>query len=53
MSQNHLVSRFKYIIIFLLLMLIDVSPIPVTALIGLYVVLFRPRWFMQMIDNIY
>ncbi|WP_268745417.1 hypothetical protein [Methylomarinum vadi] len=43
----------KYGIIFLVLMLIDIGPVPLTAMIALYVVLFRPRWFKNMIDDIY
>lgn len=46
-------SRVKYSIVFIVLMLIDIGPIPVTALIGLYITIFRPRWFKNMIDEIY
>lgn len=37
----------------LLLMLIDVGPFPVTALLALYIVIIRPQWFKNMIDEIY
>lgn len=46
-------SRIKYSIIFMLLMLVDIGPVPVTAIIGLYIIAFRPRWFKNMIDEIY
>lgn len=46
-------SRIKYSIVFIALMLIDIGPIPVTALLGLYVIIFRPRWFKNIIDKLY
>lgn len=46
-------TRLKYGGLFILLMLIDIGPIPVTAMAALYVILFRPHWFKKLIDDIY
>lgn len=46
-------TRLKYGSLFILLMLIDIGPIPVTAMLALYVILFRPRWFKKLVDDIY
>jgi hypothetical protein len=35
------------------LMLLDIGPIPITAGIGLYIVIFRPRWFADLVDALY
>ena len=53
--MNHVsfFSRIKCIFVFLLLMLIDIGPVPVTALIGLFILMFRPRWFKVLVDHIY
>ncbi len=40
--------------LFLVLMaLIGIGPIPTTSLIGMYIVIFRPRWFKDLMDTIY
>ncbi|MGR8933976.1 MAG: hypothetical protein ACU837_06240 [Gammaproteobacteria bacterium] len=45
--------RAKCFVVLLLLMLIDIGPIPVTAVIALLVLMFRPRWFKELVDRIY
>ncbi|MGR9117039.1 MAG: hypothetical protein ACU85E_14855 [Gammaproteobacteria bacterium] len=53
--MNHVsfFSRIKLTFVFMILMLIDIGPVPVTAMIGLFVVMFRPAWFKVLVDQIY
>ena len=53
MNQVAFFSRLKCTFALLLLMLIDIGPVPVTALIGLFIILFRPVWFKELVDQIY
>jgi hypothetical protein len=46
-------SRIKCGLVLLVFMLFSVSPIPITSAIGLWVVIFRPRWFKQLVDRVY
>lgn len=45
--------RIKCAIVFIVLMIFSISPIPITSTIGLLVVIFRPLWFKKLIDKIY
>ncbi|MGR9053905.1 MAG: hypothetical protein ACU84J_14765 [Gammaproteobacteria bacterium] len=53
--MNHVAffSRIKCTAVLLLLFLIDIGPVPVTAMLGLFIVVFRPRWFKELVDQIY
>nr|WP_228779303.1 hypothetical protein [Methylobacter sp. BlB1] len=53
MSGRHLATRIKCVFTLLLLMILDIGPVPITATIGLFIVLFRPRWFKNLVDTIY
>ncbi len=53
MFKKTLFYQIKYAVFLLLFMLLDIGPVPITAMTGLYVVLFRPDWFRKMVDNIY
>ncbi len=46
-------SRIKCGIVMLLFMLFSIGPIPITSTLGLLVVIFRPAWFKQLVDNMY
>ncbi|MDT4288065.1 hypothetical protein RO575_00670 [Methylomonas sp. MO1] len=46
-------TRIKCAIVFIVFMLFSIGPIPITSSIGLYVVIFRPRWFKELVDKIY
>ncbi len=46
-------SRIKCGLVLCIFMLFSVSPIPVTSAIGLWVVIFRPLWFKQLVDRVY
>lgn len=46
-------SRIKCGLVLFVFMLFSVSPIPITSAIGLWVVIFRPRWFKNLVDRVY
>ncbi len=46
-------TRLKCAAVFLLFMIFSVGPIPITSTLGLYVVIFRPRWFKELVARIY
>ncbi len=33
--------------------IIGIGPVPTTSLLIFFVVIFRPRWFKQLVDTIY
>jgi hypothetical protein len=37
----------------LLLMIVDIGPVPITAAIGFYIAMFRPRWFIALVYDLY
>lgn len=53
MNKHRAAVRIKIIVSMLLLTIIDIGPVPITAFIGLYVALFRPRWFVALVDDLY
>ncbi|TCV85683.1 MULTISPECIES: hypothetical protein [Methylomonas] len=46
-------TRIKCALVFIVFMLFSVGPVPITSSIGLYVVIFRPRWFKELVNKIY
>jgi len=34
-------------------MIADIAPIPILGLICMFILLFRPPWFKELVDNIY
>jgi hypothetical protein len=53
MKTNNLAVKIKCVLVLLILMVIEISPIPIFAVIGLFIVLFRPRWFVELVDVLY
>jgi hypothetical protein len=53
MNAHNLAVRIKCILSLLVLMVIDIIPIPVIASIGIFIVLFRPRWFIELVEALY
>jgi|GEM_PF-1511956 len=45
--------RFLCLVGLLLLALIEIQPVPITTLTALYILLFRPYWFKNLIDQVY
>jgi hypothetical protein len=48
-----MVTRLKCTLCLLLLLVLDIAPVPVTGFIGLYVIALRPSWFKQLVERIY
>lgn len=45
--------RLICIIVLLLISILEISPVPITPLLLLYVVIFRPLWFYNLVMKIY
>jgi hypothetical protein len=46
-------TRAKCLIALIGLMILDIFPIPVIGLIGLYVIIKRPHWFLEVTNRLY
>jgi hypothetical protein len=46
-------ARIKCFFSLIALFIIDITPLPVNAVIGIFIVLFRPLWFYALVANIY
>ncbi len=46
-------TRIKCAIVMILFMTLSIGPVPLTSTIGLYIVIFRPRWFKELVERIY
>jgi hypothetical protein len=53
MNKHRAAVRIKIILSMLLLTIIDIGPVPITAVVGLYVAFFRPQWFINLVDDLY
>ncbi|MGR8999414.1 MAG: hypothetical protein ACU88J_10245 [Gammaproteobacteria bacterium] len=53
--MNHIASiaRIKCFIVLFLLMIVDILPIPIVGIICMFILLTRPRWFKELVDDIY
>ena len=45
--------RIFCILILVLLSILEVGPIPITPIVLIYILLFRPVWFYHLVVNIY
>ncbi len=46
-------TQIKCLLLMILLALIGFGPLSLTCLIGMAVVVFRPRWFFELVQNLY
>ncbi|QSA99205.1 hypothetical protein [Methylococcus sp. EFPC2] len=46
-------ARIKCLLSLLLLLLLDIAPVPVTGTLALCVVIARPFWFKRLVETIY
>ncbi len=53
MNNHQIAVNIKCLLALLILFVIDIGPIPVTVLIGLFVVIFKPRWFLNLVAALY
>ncbi|WNB77458.1 hypothetical protein [Methylomonas koyamae] len=47
------VARLKCAAVFVVFIIFSIGPIPITSALGLYVVIFRPRWFKELVAKVY
>lgn len=45
--------RIRCLLSLIVLMIVDILPVPVVGSIGLYVLLRRPLWFKDLVDRVY
>ncbi len=45
--------RIFYVLILLLISIIEIGPVPISHLILIWIVLFRPSWFYGLVQKIY
>lgn len=53
MSHNTIFVRIKWVIILLLTMTLDILPFPILGFLILYILIFRPLWFIGAVLDIY
>ncbi len=53
MKTHNLFVRTLIIVTMILLTILEIGPIPITAMLGLYIALFRPLWFINLMDTLY
>ena len=53
MNKNNLFTRLKCLIVLVLAALLDIGPFPITALTGVLIIVFLPRWFKELVDRLY
>ncbi len=46
-------TRVRCFLALMFLLVLDIAPVPVVGGIGLYVIIRRPRWFVDLVDRIY
>jgi hypothetical protein len=51
MRAGSLMARIQCGLILIIFMVIPV--IPITGMIGLFLLIFRPVWFRKLVDNVY
>lgn len=45
--------RAKTLFVLILLTILGLGPLPLTSVIGIYIVIFRPRWFKDLVLGLY
>lgn len=45
--------RLKYGLLMIFLAILEIGPVPIAAVIGLFIVIFLPRWFKDAVDKMY
>ena len=46
-------ARIKCAFVLIILTMLGLGPFPITSVIGLFIVIFRPQWFKNLVDSIY
>ena len=45
--------RLRGIVVLIIFAFLGVGPIPLTSTLGLFIVIFRPKWFKKFVDLVY
>ncbi len=53
LAQAQLYPGNDRLLVLMLFTLIGVGPMPITSVIGIYIVLARPEWFKVLVERIY
>jgi len=53
MKTVSLSARIKCAFVLIILTVVGLGPLPITSVIGLFIVIFRPQWFKNLVDTIY
>jgi len=53
LSTSAISARIRCFLALVLLLVLDIAPFPVVGSIGIYVILVRPRWFLDLVSRIY
>lgn len=53
MTTASLSTRIKCTLVLLAFTVLGLGPVPITSVLGMIVVIFRPRWFKNLVDRIY
>jgi hypothetical protein len=46
-------ARIKCALVLIILTIVGLGPLPITSVIGLFILIFRPEWFKKLVDSIY
>ena len=53
MNNHRIAVQIKCLLALLVLFVIDIGPFPITAATCLFIIIFKPRWFIKMVDTLY
>lgn len=53
MNSDSIKARIVTALIVCLFLVLGVGPVPLTSTFGLFIVIFRPRWFKKLVKLIY
>lgn len=45
--------RFFYFLVLVLVTILEIGPFPITGLLLMWVLLFRPAWFYDLVQKVY
>ena len=46
-------ARLTGILLLIIFAFLGLGPIPITSSLGLFIVIFRPKWFKKFVDAVY
>ncbi len=52
-KEGYYLTKFECFLVLVILIFIDIGPIPVTAFFLIWILFKRPKWFKELVDHIY